>query len=63
MQYLLRKCCDENKTVAPAHKSGTVSADVYYENSEMDRVMKVSGKDRYVKVEPGITLNALSDQL
>ena len=60
MQYLLKKCCAEGKSVAPAHLSSLVPADVYFDNSPMARVLKVSMKDRYVKVEPGIKISELS---
>ena len=60
MQYLLRRCSEEGKTVAAAHLQRHTPADVYYECSKMDRVLKLSVKDRYIKVEPGLTLEKLN---
>ena len=67
IQYLLRKCSEEGKTLAPLELSKTVQADVYYDASEMNKVLKLCKKNQYVKVQPGITLlelgNAISKEL
>ena len=67
IQYLLRKCSEEGKTLAPLELSKTVQADVYYDASEMNKVLKLCKKNQYVKVQPGITLldlgNTISKEL
>lgn len=60
LQYLIKKCAENDKTVAPVALQATVNADVYFDNTKMAKVLKTSMKDRYVKVEPGITLDKLN---
>ena len=56
---MLRRCSEYGKTAAPLHSKDKVDADVYFESSEMADVLKVSTRDRYVKVQPGISLATL----
>ena len=49
--------------MVPVQLSSVLDADIYYENSAMSKILKAKPSDRYVKVQPGITLNELTKKL
>jgi len=63
LQYLLKTCSLQGKHVSPVKADKGLSADVYFDSVGMSKVLKLSEKDAYVKVEPGITLVDLSRHL
>lgn len=63
LQYLLRTCAEEGKTVSPVQNDKGLPADVYFDNSGLSKVLKVSNKDGYAKVEAGVKLIDLRTQL
>lgn len=63
LQYLLKTCAEEGKTVSPLSEGKSLPADVYFDNRGLSKIIKVSEKDGYVKVESGVKLIDLSNQL
>ena len=62
LQYLLKTCHEAGKSVAPVELKH-LQTDIKFDNHTFNKVLKVCEKNRYCKVEPGITLLDLNKQL
>lgn len=66
LQYLLKTCSEQGKTVAPISmqtNSSSPPADVYYDITQFNKMIKFSPKLSYCKVEPGMTVPQLREHL